>query len=232
MKELEKKPRKVWPWILAVCAVIAIVAAAVCLHGSGTRGGSEAEISDEIREIGQGLQLVSAGAYSGPYVEDGSDEEVKDILSITVKNAGTEPIQLATVTLTTATGETYSFTLTALPAGEQAMLLESSRAAYAEGLEIADTAVSGVALFNEPLSLHEELLEISAADQALTVKNVSGNSFAGGRIFYKTVSGDSYLGGITYMATVPAMEIDEEVTLYAGHYTSGSSRLMFVTYAG
>ena len=80
--------------------------------------------------------------------------------------------------------------------------------------------------------MHEDVLELSCADQAVTVKNVSGKDFPGGRVFYKNVSGDLLIGGITYMVTVPPLAEDQEVTLPAGHYTESGSRLMFVTYAG
>lgn len=235
MKRLEKKKRRAWPWIIAACLVIAAVVAVVYLTGDDSDpedpGDTQVPAAEQVQNLGHGLYLLSVDPYSGPYVEDGSDEPVENVMAITVENQGDEPIQLSTVTLTAADGAEYSFTLTALPAGARVTVLEENRAAYKDGLEISGAVLSNVAGFNEPLSLHEELLSITASNQTLTIKNVSGQAFPGGRVCYKNVSNDGYLGGITYTVTIPAMAADEEVTLYAGHYTTGGSELLFVTYA-
>ena len=232
MKRLEKKKRRVWPWIMAVCLIIAGIITAVCLTGDESNpDDTQASVTDQVRDLGQGLYLLSVDPYSGSYVEDGSDEPVENVMAITVENEGTEPIQLSTVTLTATDGLEYSFTLTALPAGARVTVLEANRASFRSGLEISGATLSNVAGFNEPLSLHEELLTITASNQTLTIKNVSGQAFSGGRVFYKNISNDVYLGGITYTVTVPAMTADEEISLYAGHYTTGGSELLFVTYA-
>lgn len=180
--------------------------------------------------LGWGLKLIGISSYSGMFVEDGSDDSVSDVMGITLRNDGEDSIQLATVTLTSTEGKACSFTLTTLLPGQTMFVLESARASFDPAFTIASASVDNVAVFNEVLSMHEEVLEITAADQSLTVKNVSGADFPGGRIFYKTCREGVYFGGITYMATVPELPVDAEVTLYAGHYLNDLSQLVFVTY--
>lgn len=237
MKSTEiKKHSRIWLWGIAACLIIAVAAVAVYLSAAQGNSGSKKNDAqntaiDNTVDYGWGLHLLDVAPYSGPYVEDGSDETVENIVSIIVKNEGTEDVQLATLTLKSADGTEYSFTLTALPAGKQVTLLETNRAPYQEELEVLGVVVSDVAGFNEPISLHEELLRIDASNRTLTVKNISGESFPGGRVFYKNISVDGYLGGITYTVTIPAMAVGEETSLYTGHYIPGNSELLFVTYA-
>lgn len=48
-------------------------------------------------------------------------------------------------------------------------------------------------------------------------------------MFYKQDSGSALVGGITFMVAIPELRPGEEVSLYAGHYYEGASRLMFAT---
>ena len=223
-KTIDKKPL-----YAAVGLILAAVVILLILLGGGS--GKKSEPDPDWISLGEELYLVKVDRYSGMYLEDGSDTIVQDIMAITVVNNGEEAVQLGNVEVRSAQGQVYSFEFTTLFPGEQMVVLERNRAAYDPALEVAYAGVTMVARFQQAPELHEDVLEVSCADQAITVKNVSGETFNGGRVFYKNVSGDLLIGGITYMATVPALTEDEEVTLFAGHYTVDGSRLMFVTYA-
>lgn len=186
--------------------------------------------NDEGLALDWGLRLLSVSAYSGMYIEDGSDDSVDNIMAIHLRNDGDENIQLAAVTLTSASGSTYSFTLTTLLPGESMIVLEANRAAYDPSFTIAQAGVDNVAVFEQTPSMHEDMLSITATDQSLTVRNISDEEFLGGRVFYKSLYDETFLGGITYMVSIPAIPAGEEMTLYAGHYFENASRLMFVTY--
>lgn len=216
--------------LLFAAAGLVLVAVVVLLVLFG-QGKGEEEPAQDAMDLGQGISLVEVRRYSGMYLEDGSDTIVQDVLAILVENTGEEAVQLATVELHTVDGQLYTFEFTTLLPGEQMLVLEKNRAAYDPTLQVVYAMTNGVAIFAEEPSMHSDVLELSTSDGAITVKNVSGDDFAGGRVFYKNVSGDLLIGGITYMATVPALQEGQEVTLSAVHYTDSGSRLMFVTYA-
>ena len=81
-------------------------------------------------DLGNGLVITDVGAYTGVFVEDGTDEQVEDVLMIEVYNYGIDPIQYAEISL----GEA-EFVLTTLPVGETMRMLEKDRMAFDENAE-------------------------------------------------------------------------------------------------
>lgn len=49
-------------------------------------------------------------------------------------------------------------------------------------------------------------------------------------VYYKSSYGDLYIGGITYRTGVSGLAAGASTTLYASHYSTAYSRIMFVTY--
>lgn len=111
------------------------------------------------------------------------------------------------------------------------VVLEKSRAEYKGSVTRKDVAVSNVALFDEEPKMYKNLLEITGEDNLITVKNVSGKAFPGGRVFYKNIFDGRYIGGITYAGMIPELKKDETVVLNSAHYLKESSEMVFVTYA-
>ena len=91
-------------------------------------------------------------------------------------------------------------------------------------------AVSLYAVFSEPLSLHEDLFDITTEQNTITVTNRGDSAVSQVYVYYKNASGDLLLGGITYRAGLTDLGPGETQRCYAGHFSDGS-RLLFVTYA-
>lgn len=186
----------------------------------------ESNVEQEIN-LGSNVYVTGVDTYIGAYVEDGSDEFVENIMMLTLENKGEEYIQFATVTL----NNNYIFEITTLFPGEKVLVLEKNRAEYQADFGIESAEISNVALFAECPSMNEDVLKITGEDGMITITNVSGEKFAGGKVFYKNVLDDGYLGGITYAGTIPELEADEMVKLSAKHFVNDSSEFVFVTYA-
>lgn len=221
-----------------MCGVILalVVVVGVILLPNEKLGGEENRIENEQEQKNEQNQKIALGSevfissiapYIGAFVEDGTDEYIENALSITIENNGSKYIQLMNV----AIDEKYVFTVTTLLPGEKMIVLEKSRAKYTEEINVDNIVVSNIAFFDEEPSLHEELLEISGEDNLITIKNISGEEFSGGKVFYKNKFKDKYIGGITYTGTIPALEKDETIMLNSAHYFKDSSELIFVTYA-
>ena len=153
--------------------------------------------------IGNDLEIVSTGRYAGLFVEDGSDE----------------------------TGECYEFDITTLLPGETVQALELSRQTLPEKPAELTAAVTTYAPFSETPSMHDDVLEVAASQNGITVTNRSDAAMSQVYVYYKNASGDLLLGGITYRAGLTDLGPGETRTCYAGHYSQDSSRLLFVTYA-
>ena len=180
--------------------------------------------------IGNDLEIVSTGRYAGLFVEDGSDETVSDVFCIRVKNTGSTGVQYAHITLTRG-GECYEFDITTLLPGETVQALELSRQTLPEKPAELTAAVTTYAPFSETPSMHDDVLEVAASQNGITVTNRSDVAMSQVYVYYKNASGDLLLGGITYRAGLTDLGPGETRTCYAGHYSQDSSRLLFVTYA-
>ena len=177
-------------------------------------------------DIGSDLRIVSTGRYAGLFVEDGSDKTVSDVFCIRVKNTGSSDVQYAHITLSRGSESTST-----LPAGETLQALEVSGQTMPEKPAELTAAVTSYAPFTEPLSMHEDLFTVTTSESSITVTNNSGSDAAQVYVYYKNASGDLLLGGITYRAGLTNLAAGESRSCYTSHYSEGSSKLLFVTYA-
>lgn len=229
MNENKTQAKSKW-WIALVVVAVIVLAVLGISKLCGDKEVKHIEVASEVAGV-DGVRVLDVMPYSGAYWEDGSNAQVKDVMSVVVTNTGRQVIQLATLVMRDQDGNTYSFQFTSLWPGENMVVLEQNRAVCKEAKKIIATELNEVARFDEEPTMCEDVLAVTCADQAITVKNVSGEAFPGGRVFYKNQVDGMLLGGITYMVTVPALEKDEEISIHAGHYSLDGSRVLFVTYA-
>jgi hypothetical protein len=147
-----------------------------------------------------------------------------------VKNNAAATVQYAHITLTG--GETsYEFDLSTLPSGASEQLLELSRQPLPESTDGLTASLTSFAPFDTEPTLCEDVISIDAQDTAITITNVSGSDITGQiYVYYKSAYGDLYIGGITYRTGVSGLAAGESTTLYASHYSTAYSKIMFVTY--
>lgn len=184
------------------------------------------ELSDI--DLGSGLELVSLGRYAGLFVEDGSDDTVSDVFCIRVKNTGDSDVQYAHITLSRGS-ESYNFDLGTLPVGETVQALELERQKMPENTAELSAALTLFAAFDEPLSMHSDMFEVSAGDGTVTIKNLTDEDYSQVYVYYKNAGSDMLIGGITYRVGTP-LAAGESVSCYTSHYSEGASRLLFVSY--
>lgn len=168
-------------------------------------------------ELEDGLRVHSFNSYTGLYMEDGSDEMLSRVAMVILTNDSANDLQYARVTVTYA-DEVCTYTVTNLPAGASAVLLEQNRKALPEG-EPVSTLVDDVVFFQEPMDTCSEIFEISGMDGVMNVKNISNTDIDGMiYVYYKYSSADLFYGGITFRISIPnglgAGEISQNVTAH------------------
>ena len=176
-----------------------------------------------------GLQITDHGSYTGVYMEDGSNEIVSDVMMLVVQNNGEADIQLAELTVLCG-GETYRFKLTNLAVGKRAVLLDLDRK-RAEGGTPEAVELDSVALFQEPMELHEDAIEIGGLEGMLNVKNISDTDISGDiHIYYKSAAQDIYYGGITFRVRIQGgLKAGELRQIPAGHFDPKGCEIIQVT---
>lgn len=173
------------------------------------------------------VYITEIGPYIGAFVEDGSDEFVENVMMIQVENQGDKLIQLTRIKL----NDIYEFEITTLLPGEKMLVIEKNKAPYPSDFLYDTAEMYHTAIFQEELSMAEDVLSIQEKEEHLVITNISGEPFAGGKVFYKNMVDEVYLGGITYFGTIPELEVGETIEMMMGHYHQDSSKLRFVTYA-
>lgn len=187
---------------------------------------------DKEFELGRGLKVSDVGSYTGVYMEDGSDEIVSRVLMVVVTNTSEQDLEYAEITLSGGDKEA-KFTISTLPAGASAVLLEKARMEF-PGEDVFDSAAAEhVSFFDEPMSMHEDVLKIQPLDGALNITNISEQDITGDIvIYYKNSSSDMYYGGITYRVRLEGgLKAGEIRQIMSDHYSASGSAILFVTYA-
>lgn len=182
-------------------------------------------------QIGEDLEITRVESYSGRFVEDGSDEEVSDVMMIVIKNNGEQTLQYAELELI-CEDKLAEFAFSTLPPGKEMIILEKNRRNCLQDVEKAEIKLKNVVFFNEELNIHESTFSIEALEGALNVKNISEKDIAGQiAIYYKSVKGNSYYGGITYRVVIrDGLKSGEIQQIMTNHFLPDTSEVMFVTY--
>ena len=177
---------------------------------------------------GTPLTIKGITGYEGPYVEDGTDEEVVDIAAISVVNTGQKIVRRACIRLIGEQGD-MCFLLTQLLPGETAVVLEQSRQPWVRQQFLhgkADCEESVLQELQVQVNVSPEgLLEISNPTDA-PIRNII--------LMHKTWSDiiGAYLGGITYETKIDEMQPGQLLLIRPAHFAPGISRIVAVTADG
>lgn len=175
-------------------------------------------------------QLVAEylSGYEGPFLEDGSNEEVVDVASLVVSNAGRRNIRSLQIMLYT-TENALVFEATCIPAGQTVMILEQNKAFFGNQ-EILDYKMS---FESEPegASSFEKIQVSETGMDTIALKN-NGDL----PLEHITVCHKGYLepvrlllGGITHETRIEHIAPGETVTVRLPYYAAGYSKIVNIT---
>lgn len=203
----------------------------VLLGGCKDADGQNSDVDKDNIILDNNLIITAVSSYSGVYVEDGTDESVKDILMISVRNDGNEVLQYAEVCFIYGE-EIANFSFSTLQPGKTVKVLEKNRLKFNKEKILKEGKLTQVVFFQEPLSYQENLFRITAMDGVFNIENISGKDLTGWiAVYYKTKEEDEYLGGITYRAVIEGgIEKDGMKQIMTSHFSLDKSEVMFVTY--
>lgn len=175
-----------------------------------------------------GLEIKSVGQYSGQFIEDGSDESVKNVSSIIVSNNSKKVIQYAKISFKVNKSKTASYVITSLEPGKTALVMESSKMKYnkKDTYKFKECNKSRI----DKMDLMEDTFDIERYDKEISIKNKSNKDYDTVYVYYKyKLSTGVYLGGITYRTKFENVKAGKTLKESAGHFSKKSSEILMVT---
>lgn len=184
----------------------------------------ETEKAEQIVLSDSNLTVESIGAYSGSFIEDGSDEATKNVTAMLITNNSDQMLQVALIDFQVNSNETASFKVTNLPAGTSTLVLESNKREFSD----KDTYTYGNAAtgYMDQPTLEEDKVELKTENGKITLKNKTDKELKTVYVYYKYMQiGGAYLGGITYRTPFENVGAGKEAEAVAAHFNPDSSRL-------
>lgn len=169
-------------------------------------------------------QLAS---YDGPYLEDGSEEELVGVAALVVENTGTIGIEYVQVVVSQGQQELV-FDATYIPPRGTVLILEKNRVLY------TPEPVTGCrcrTLIPGSFDWEKESIRIQPGEGfGMTVTNLTDKPMSYVRVFYKQHEGaaDLYVGGITFSAVIPDLQPGETREIIPYRYADGYSAVVAV----
>ena len=197
--------------------------------GSGTAGTNEETVKqpwNTLKDEDYGIEISTlAAGYDGAFLEDGSDDEVKNVLALLFKNTSDKAIQYAEYAFA-VNGIPISFKVSDLPPGQQCVVLEASRHQRntSEVLELISRVVAPV----DMLPGSDKVIPVINDDNSITLMNTTQETLPVVRVFYKYFYEDqnTFVGGITYTASAENIPAGGSVTINPSHFEANASVIM------
>ena len=217
-------------WVLLITMILVAFIAAI-VPAMNLKNGEHTGVK-EIFYLQYDLSIIEIGAYSGEYVEDGSDELVSDVLMIKVLNKGEEAVEYAVIQLQME-NQVAEFTVSALMPGAEAVLLEKNRMLYNAETDYTQGIANcmNLARYQYELTCHEDKLKVQVLNGAVNVTNISGDDIEENvTVYYKNKEDGSFLGGIAYRISLEGgIKSGEVRQKTAKHLSKTESEILFVT---
>lgn len=178
-----------------------------------------------------GIIIEDVTKYTGPFIEDGQDQEVEDVWKLTVTNTSDKDIQFLRIKAENG-DETGQFDITTLTAGGTVHVLEKNKKKLPEWEKDCTYSIENIAKFSAERSIYPDLFQISVVDQQIRLVNKTEEDFKNDiYVYYKTVEENVYQGGITYRVKfeggIRSGEIKEEQTK---HFHPDTSKILYLTF--
>lgn len=177
-----------------------------------------------------GTTLVAQrlATYDGPFLEDGSGQEVVNIAALAVYNTGELEALQAGITL--QCGDTIlCFYGENIPPGATVLLLERnrSRCSQRDFSACSGWQVSAVETRDPAAYLKIE----DTAMGTVRVTNITGDVLQSVRLYYKSWLSppDIYVGGTSREISVPTLRPGESAILYPPCYASGYTKIVSIS---
>ena len=233
--------------ICAAMICVLLVLAPLCLggcfggEGPGSETASDPTASGAVSQPGEtasagapgagllteGIYIAEVFSYTGPYVEDGSNEPCRNVCAVRLSNPAGQNCRYLRFTLKTQGGE-YAFTATTLLTGTEMTVLCDSKYEYTDS-GIVSCEILQYAPFTETPSIMPDKLKLTYTDGFINVQNLTDAEMKNVYVYYKNTDEAGFLGGITYRTPVETLPAGGIAQARAANLHKDTSKILFVT---
>lgn len=202
-------------------------------NGGSSKDGSITNFNNTGKKVSSNFKVDDAAitiqrinGYSGIFIEDGSDKDVKNVAAIEVKNTSNKPLEFAQIQLYNGSKKLV-FDVSTLPANSSAVVMEKNKASFnsSKGVTYGGTTAGYVNSLEKASSIKCKKVK----NNGIEVTNTSSKNIPCVRVFYKYKSSEGYyVGGITYTAKVEDLKAGASQTIYPSHFASDGGEIMMV----
>ena len=172
------------------------------------------------------LTIQRINGYSGMFIEDGSDKEVKNVAAIQVKNTSKQVVEYAQIELYNG-DKKLVFEVSTLPANSSAVVMEKNKTTFDSSKNV--TYGKSTVAYTDKLEKSSDIKYKVLDNNGIEVTNKSKKDIACVRVFYKYKSEEGYyVGGITYVAKVNNLKAGTSETIYPSHFATDGGQVMMV----
>lgn len=172
------------------------------------------------------LTIQRINGYSGMFIEDGSDKEVKNVAAIQVKNTSKQVVEYAQIELYNG-DKKLVFEVSTLPANSSAVVMEKNKTTFDSSKNV--TYGKSTVAYTDKLEKSSDIKYKVLDNNGIEVTNKSKKDIGCVRVFYKYKSEEGYyVGGITYVAKVNNLKSGTSETIYPSHFATDGGQVMMV----
>ena len=172
------------------------------------------------------LTIQRINGYSGIFIEDGSDKEVKNVAAIQVKNTSKQVVEYAQIELYNG-DKKLVFEVSTLPANSSAVVMEKSKTTFDSSKNV--TYGKSTVAYTDKLEKSSDIKYKVLDNNGIEITNKSKKDIGCVRVFYKYKSEEGYyVGGITYVAKVNNLKAGTSETIYPSHFATDGGQVMMV----
>lgn len=193
--------------IIFLCFVL-IFGVAACTEEASTPGSSlpqtqqAKKTAEETKEEalltldGGKISILSIKGIDGPFVEKGERIEAENIACVVIRNNSDEMLEYGSFSFRVNQYERADFSISALGAGENAVVMESLARPYSDGDKYEIDGSSVITAYKKAQTKSEKV-ELTTENNVITIKNISDETVTA-TVIYKYYKDGMYYGGIAF----------------------------------
>lgn len=163
------------------------------------------------------LKIVSIGERSGK-------------ICVVVENISDKNVEYAVLTVS-ADSQKLSFNISALMAGQKAVLYCNEDHTYNADTYYVNWEIADKILYDGVPSVHNDIFKVTAEDGSVSVKNISGKDIEGDiAVYYKTLDNGVPVGNITHRIRLSGLPANSTSVINADFAEKDSIELVFIEY--